>query len=354
VGVGHAEREALGQPALDLLHQPRLLRLPLGDREARHQVRALVELDVAPLRDEQGVVAGLGQLGPDGAHLLGGLEVEVARVEAEALGVVHRGARADAEQDVVALRVARVDVVQVVGGQQRDVELARDLEQVVAVTALDAEPVVHELAEVVVLAEDVSEVGGRRERAVVVGRLQPAVDLARGAAGRADDPLAVGLEQVAVDARLAVEALEARQAGEPEQVVQALGRLRPHGHVGVGLAPFAAALAVLARALVEASAEVEGAALEAALRGVVALDADDGLHAGGLAALVEVVGAVDVAVVAHRERRHPEAGGLAEQVAEAGGTVEHGVLGVHVQVHELLARHVPSPLVPAGPVREVR
>ena len=229
--------------------------------------------------------------------------------------------------------------MQVVGGHQGQLEGARDAQEVLAVAALDAEAVVHELAEVVARPEDVAVVGGGGERAVVVARLQPAVDLAGRAAGGADDPPAVGLEEIAVHAGLAVEALEARQAGEPEQVVQALVVLRPQGHVGVGLPPLAGALAVLARALVVAPAEVERRALEAALRGVVALDADDRLHAGRGAALVEVVGAVEVAVVGHRECRHAEARGLREQVAEAGRAVEHGVLGVHVQVHERVARH---------------
>ncbi|CAB4851354.1 unannotated protein [freshwater metagenome] len=333
VGIAHRET------ALDLLDQPRLLILTGGNRETRHEVRALVERHVAPFGDEQGVVARLGQLAPDLAHLARRLEVEVARGEAEALRVIHRGAGTDAEQDVVGVSVTGVDVVEIVGGQQWDVEASGDAQEIVAVAALDAEPVVHQLAEVVVLAEDVPEVRGCGERAIVVARLQPAVDLARGASGRADDSLAVGLEQVAVDPGLAVEALKARQAREAEQVVQTLGCLGPHGHMGVRLTTLGGALAVLTGALVIAAPEVEGCPLESALRGVVALHADDRLDPGFFATLVEVIGAVEVSVVAHREGRHLQSGGLAEQVAQAGGTVEHGVLGVHVEVHEVLARH---------------
>ena len=66
----------------------------------------------------------------------------------------------------------------------------------------------------------------------------------------------------------------------------------------------------------------------------VALHADDRLDPGGPGLLVEVVRAEDVAVVGHRERRHAHAGGLGHEVGQPRGAVEHGVLGVHVEVHE--------------------
>ena len=73
-----------------------------------------------------------------------------------------------------------------------------------------------------------------------------------------------------------------------------------------------------------------------------------GLMPGGRGLAVEVVGAEHVAVVGHRERRHAQRGGLGEQVVEPGGAVEHGVLGVHVQVDERVA--VPVPTVAALPL----
>ena len=69
----------------------------------------------------------------------------------------------------------------------------------------------------------------------------------------------------------------------------------------------------------------------------VGLHADDRLEAGGRGLAVEVVGAEHVAVVGHRHRRHAQARGLGEQVVEPGGTVEHRVLGVDMQVDERVA-----------------
>ena len=86
------------------------------------------------------------------------------------------------------------------------------------------------------------------------------------------------------------------------------------------------------------SAQRDPGAVEAVgARGEVGLDADDRLDPGGLGLLPEVVGAEHVAVVGHRQRRHAHPGGLGEQVVEPGRAVEHGVLGVHVQVHERVA-----------------
>ena len=125
------------QADLDLLDEPGLLALAGRDREGRHQVRPVDELDVAALGDQQRVVARLGQLGPHRAHLRGGLHVEVAGIEAEALRVVHGRARADAQQDVVGVGGVGVHVVQVVRRDQREVEAAGDPQQVVAEPALD-------------------------------------------------------------------------------------------------------------------------------------------------------------------------------------------------------------------------
>ena len=334
--VGYAVGVAPREAALDLGDKPRVLALPRGHGELRHEVGALVEGHLAALRDEQGVVAGLGQLAPDIAHLRGRLEVEVARIEAEALGVVHRRTRADAQQHIVGVGVTRLDVVQVIGGDEWEVERSRDLEKVLAEAPLDSQAVIHDLDEVVVFAQDVSGVGCRGKGLVVVARLEPAVDLPGGAARGADESLAVGVEEFAIESRLEVVALEAGERREAEEVVHAAGVLRPQGHVGVALRA-AAAGSILARAFIEAAAEVEGAALEPTLGCVVALESDDRLDAGGLGGLVEVVGAVEGAVIGHRDRGHALRSSGGHQIGQSARAVEHGVFGVHVEVDEVAA-----------------
>ena len=61
--------------------------MALRDRERRQHRLAELDLDVGPLRDQQGVVAGIGQFSEHIAHLGGRLDVEVVAFELEALGI---------------------------------------------------------------------------------------------------------------------------------------------------------------------------------------------------------------------------------------------------------------------------
>ncbi len=242
--------------------------------------------------------------------------------------------------------VALVDVVGVVGGHRRDAEVLAQPEQAVADAGLDVEPVVHQLEEVVVLAQDVLEVTGGLAGLVVVTDAQPGLHLARRATGGGDQALGVLGEQLAVGPRLVEEPLHRRPGGEPEEVVHPLGALGQQGHVGVGARPGDVVVAAVVPAhplLVEAGG----------VRGEVGLHADDRLDAVGLRLGPEVVGAEDVAVVGHRDRVHAQLGGPLEHVVQPGGTVEHGVLGVHVQVDEAVlasgvARHAARSALPGA------
>jgi hypothetical protein len=197
--------------------------------------------------------------------------------------------------------------------------------------------VVHQLEEEVLLAEDVLELRGGRPGLLVVADAQPGLDLAGRAAGGADEPLGVLVQQLAIGTRLVVVALEAGTRRQPEQVVHALGRLREQRHVREGTASGDVVLAALVP-------------LHTLLLGAVRVGREVRLHADDrldprLAGLgVEPEGSVHVAVVGHRDGRHAQLGGAFEQRTEECGTVEHRVFGVHVQVHEgRIARHDGGP-----------
>jgi hypothetical protein len=230
--------------------------------------------------------------------------------------------------------VLGVVVVGVVGGDGREVHLLAETQQVVSDPLLDGDAVVHQLEEDVVLAEEVLELACLAHRLVVLAQAQPRLDRAAGAAGADDEALAVLGQDLLVHAGLEVVALEARARGEPEQVVHALGALGPHRHVGVGATAGDVVAALLGQVTL---APPDPAALAAHGAGRdVGLDADDRLHAVLLGLAVEVVGAVQVAVVGHRDGRHAEVAGAGEQPVEQRCPVEHGIFGVHVEVHEVV------------------
>jgi hypothetical protein len=122
---------------------------------------------------------------------------------------------------------------------------------------------------------------------------------------------------------------------EPEQVFQPDGVAGPHGHVGVG------AVAGDVVALLLRAAPLDAALGQPGVGRDVGLDADHRDHLGGGGLLVEVVGAVHVAVVGDRRGRHAEPLGLGQQLLDPGSSVEHRILGVHVEMHERV-RH-PGP-----------
>ncbi len=222
-----------------------------------------------------------------------------------------------------------VRVVRVVRHHRRDVQLLADLDQAVADAALDLQPVVHQLEEVVVLAEDVLEGGGGLQRLVELAEPQPGLDLAGRAARRAHHAVGVLGEQLLVHPGvLEDEALGVGAARQLEHVVQAGLVARPQRHV-VDQAAAGDVIALLARL-----APLDLLLVVAGLGRHVRLDADDRGDPGGRRLLVEVVGAVHVAVVGHRDRRHLLPADLFEHLLQPGRSVEHGVLRMNMQVNE--------------------
>ena len=103
------------------------------------------------------------------AHLGGRLEVVAVAVELEPVRVRERLAGLHAQQRLVVVGGVAGDVVAVVGGQRRNAELAADVEQALADPLFDGQPVVHQLQEVVVGAEDLAPLGGGLQRLAVAG-----------------------------------------------------------------------------------------------------------------------------------------------------------------------------------------
>ena len=126
----------------------------------------VVEDHVAAFRDLQRVVAGVGMVLEQLAHLLGGFDVVSRSFELEAVGVVQRGAGVDAQHGVLGVLVRLHDVVRVVGGEQGRAELLGDGQQIAGNLAFDGQSVVHQLDVEIVLAEDVLELAGGTQRLV--------------------------------------------------------------------------------------------------------------------------------------------------------------------------------------------
>ena len=127
-------------------------------------------------------------------------------------------------------------VVAVVGGEQRRVDRPGDLDERRVGPALVGDPVVLELDEEVVCDPKIScsRPGELAGLGGVAGEQRLGDDAAE-AAGRRDQALVVAFEQLPVDPRLVVVALEVGVGGELHQVAVAGARLGEDGQVVVEL-----------------------------------------------------------------------------------------------------------------------
>jgi hypothetical protein len=144
-------------------------------------------------------------------------------------------------------------------------------------------------------------------------------------------------QQIVIDTRFVVEALEEARGDELDEVLIALkGFAEEHKVV-------AAASAGLEIVSVRVRSAVVGAgffsAIVTAAPGDVDFAADDGLHVA-LGGFVEKVGGrEEVAVVGDGHGGHLLPGGFVEKLGGFAGTVEETVVCVEVQVNELGIAH---------------
>ena len=285
------------------------------------------DLQVAALGHLAGVLDRLGTPGEQLLHLLRGLEVELLAGEAEVALFLQLRAGADAQEHLLRLGVRLLDVVDVVGAHQRHATLMGEPDQQRVGPLLLLKAMVLQL-QVVAVAEDRLEPEDPAPGLLVAVVQQVLQDLAGQTGREADDPLAVLLDQLVVDAGTVVLALHPGDGVELHQVVVALVVHGQQDQV-VPVAPVA-----LAHFLV--------GAVGVALRVDVELAADDRLDAGLLAGLVEVDGPEHVAVVGDGQRPHARRQRLLHVVLDLGGAVEQRVVGVVVQVDEARVGNAPE------------
>ena len=282
------------------------------------------------LGNPQGVIAAIrNQVVPGIAHLRGGLDVVAGTAELEAVWVHKRLTGLHAQHGLVRRRLGFQHVVAVVGYQRRQVELAADFEQPIARALFDVQPMVHQLQEEVVLAIDVLPHGRGLEGLVELTEAQAGLYIAGWAAGGGDDAISMLSDELRIHARpLAQLAFVGGERGQREQVAQPGGVFRDHRLVQIRTRG-GDIVALLIR-----SAPQHAFFIKARFRGHVGLDADDGFHPGAGHALVKGIGSIHIAVVCHAHGGHVLLDHLISQHIDLGHAVQHGELGMVMQVDE--------------------
>ena len=229
-------------------------------------------------------------------------------------------------------RVLLVRVVRVVRREQRRLELACHLHELRVDVALLRQAVILELDEEGVAPEDVLEPRCVVACGGVVPRHELLADQPAEAPARRDETRAVLLQQLEVDARLVIEAVEVRVRGDLDQVAVPGVRLREQRQmVDVVIGPL--------RPVEPAGADEIG------------LAPDDGSQSRVARRPVEVQDAVHVAVVGDADRGLAVGFGSGDDVRDPSGPVEHGELRVQMQVHERVPQGAATPSFLPGPSR---
>ena len=219
------------------------------------------------------------------------------------------------------LAILAVHVVQVVRRDKPDIVLLGELDEAGVGLALLRQAVVLDLEEEVLAAEDLEVFAHERVGALHIVLQDGARNLAGDAGREADDALVVLAQEVLVDARLVVHALDVGQRDELDEVAVARLVLREQDQVVVADA-------------------IDLAVLLARAGGYVDLAADDGLHALLLRLFVEVDDAVHGAVVGDGDAVHAERFRRLDEFLDAARTVEQAELRVDMEMGK---RHAFTP-----------
>ena len=212
---------ALAQPLRQQVPQVAFAREVLGRME--HRVVQLVELDlqVAFLGHLQRVLHRLRHLGEARLHFLGRTQVELLVGVLQPFGVRQLRLRADADEAIVRVRVALLDVMDVVGRDELQAELLRPGNQLPVDLGLFGQAVVLQLQVEVLRPKRLLEPVNRLARPRQLVPLNGFRDFACQAAGERNQALLVRRQQFLVDARLVVVALQVGLGGELDQVLVA-------------------------------------------------------------------------------------------------------------------------------------
>ena len=184
-------RQPLAKPFAGHVLEVAVERKPGRHIEVRQVILSLRQDDVAALGDANGVRERLREVLERLGHLLRRLQEELLRVVPQPLRIAERLAGADAQQDVVRVRVARAQVVHVVGADERQARgLARSPAGPALTTRCSSMPC-HCISRKKLPGPRMSRyAAGRLDRFLLLLVRQPFGHLALQAAAQPDQPLA--------------------------------------------------------------------------------------------------------------------------------------------------------------------
>ena len=162
---------------------------------------------VHSLRDLDRILTGFRKIAPKLAHLAGRLQVELIGIELHSVRIRDRLACSDAEQDVVCRGILLLEVMRIVGCDDRHVQLASNSDETVVDRVLLRHAVTHHF-DVKTVADNLFIGLGVLPRGRFVPAQQRRGDQAGHAAGEHDQTVVMLFEKLEIDARLVIVAFQ--------------------------------------------------------------------------------------------------------------------------------------------------
>ena len=195
-------------------------------RRMKHRIMQILrrlrkfDFQIALVRDLARVQHRLGNFGKTRLHFLRAAQKKLFRhiARAHALGIAQQILRADAHKAVVRVRIAFVDIVNVIGADEFQAELLCPRNEEFVDLDLFGNAVVLQFEEKIFRAERLLEKIHRVARLVDLILHDQIWNLAREAAGQRDQTFAVRRENFFVNARLVIIALQMRGGGELDEI----------------------------------------------------------------------------------------------------------------------------------------
>ena len=271
------------------------------------------EIHIAALGHQQGVAERLGHLGEQLGHLLGGADVVGLLGHAHAVRIGDQRTGLDSQHDVLIARVARVDVVGVIRGDQARVVALGQVDQGAVDRFQLRDVMALQLQEEALAAEDVKIPVQPAPGGVCAFIDDGARHFGRHAARRGNQPFGMRRQELVVDARVVIEAIQLGRAGDFEQILIAGGIFSQQQHVRGSFIQL-------------------GVTVGHTPGRHVGFQADNGLNPGRFGGIEKFDHPKHGAVIGQGHRRHTQFLDAFDQFLEIAEAVQQRIFGMDVQV----------------------
>ena len=204
----HRGFQPLLQPLPAHLLEVAVDRVPRRHREFRKGIIDFAEFEMAALGKLHAAAHDLRRVREEPLHFCGALDEELVGIEFKTLRVVDRSERLHAQQHFMRMRVVLTQIMTVVRGNQRDVEVFLKTEQIGMNLLLEFQALILNFKEEVAASKDVLILAGGGLSGFVFTGHQVLAQLARKTARESDQSLRMLGKILLADARLSIETVE--------------------------------------------------------------------------------------------------------------------------------------------------